>query len=451
LGVVFASAMGLWSGFHPGADGYAFEFALPLGLQGIGSSLSLGLNAISLPMFVLTAVVGLAAGFLMTDIKRERAGLIWGLVLIAQGGMLGAFACMDLFYAFFLHEIALLPTFIALVAFGGADRRHAATEVGISMLAGSLLVLAGLLALYFGSGVHSFNLVDLRGQFEGGGALALGWGMLLLGTAILIGLWPFHSWVVRLLECAPTPFAMLHAGAIKFFGIYFVVQGFLWALPPEGWGVAGVVAKVLAVVALVGLALAALEQKDLKRIFAYLALVHVGTFVLAVVSLKPAALTGLILAMLGGGLALALVFALAGRLEHRLGTTDIDKLGGLRARMGKWSAFFMGGALALIALPGFVNFWGELGMLIGIAERFPLLAVGVGVSLGVCAVLVLRILTGVLMGEDKQPRAELPDLSRAEFCACAMLLALLVGLMLFPASVTLPLAAKSVSVLPFYL
>ena len=135
----------------PGAD-YAFLTRYPLGFEGLGIALKLGLNGISMPMFLMTGLVGLAAGLYAIQSGAERLKIYLMLLLIMQGGLLGVFASVDVFFFYFFHELALIPTFIMVGVWGGRDRGYAAMKMTIYLTAGAMLSLIGLIALYYQSG-----------------------------------------------------------------------------------------------------------------------------------------------------------------------------------------------------------------------------------------------------------------------------------------------------------
>ena len=241
-------ALWLWSQFPDyaaipaGRMGFAFYSLHALGLEKIGIHLTLGLNGISLPLFVLAGVVGLAAGLYALQSGAERLKTYLMLLLIMQGGLLGAFASIDIFFFYFFHELALIPTFIMVGVWGGRDRNYAAMKMTIYLTVGAMLSLAGLIAIYAWSGGTadpnglSFDLINLRHALANGGSLPdsrqhVIFGALLFGFGILVSLWPFHTWAPLGYGAAPTSVAMLHAGVLKKFGLYGLVQIALPLLP----------------------------------------------------------------------------------------------------------------------------------------------------------------------------------------------------------------------------
>lgn len=190
-----------WATFAGAAKerhGYAFMTAYSTGLDHFGIALKLGLNGISLPLFVLAGVVGLAAGFYALQSKAERMKTYLLLLLVMQAGLMGTFASVNIFFFYFFHELALIATFIMIGIWGGRDRNYAAMMMTIYLTLGAMLSLLGLVAIYVSSGADSFDLTVLRDTLA---SASLGavlqkhiFGLLLFGFGILVSLWPFHSW-----------------------------------------------------------------------------------------------------------------------------------------------------------------------------------------------------------------------------------------------------------------
>src|SRR3954463_8947403 len=157
-------ALDLWWNFGeaPKSDGYAYLTHYSTGLDGLGIGLKLGLNGISMPLFVLAGIVGFAAGLYAIQSKAERLKIYLMLLLIMQGGLMGVFSSVDVFFFYFFHELALIPTFIMVGIWGGRDRSYAAMKLTIYLTLGAMLSLIGLIALYVKSGANSFDLISLR-------------------------------------------------------------------------------------------------------------------------------------------------------------------------------------------------------------------------------------------------------------------------------------------------
>lgn len=358
-------ALWLWWQFPANAGGnYAFLSDTDTGLQRFGLSLKLGLNGISLPLFVLAGVVGLAAGLYALRSGAERLKVYLMLLLVMQGGLMGTFASVDIFFFYFFHELALIPTFIMVGIWGGRDRNYAAMKMTIYLTLGAMLSLVGLIAIYAKSGAQSFDLIALREELAANPLPVTVqkyiFGLLMFGFGTLVSLWPLHTWAPLGYGAAPSSAAMLHAGVLKKFGLYGLIQIALPLLPQgvQSW------AWTLALLAAVGnvliIGFVTLAQRDLKQMVGYSSVMHMGYCFLGIATLSVVGAGGVVLLMVAHGLSVALLFLLATSIHHRTHTFDLSEMGGLAQKTPVLAAFFTAATLAGIGLPGFANFWGEL-------------------------------------------------------------------------------------------
>ncbi len=465
-------ALWLWSQFPAyGAivaahQGFAFYSLRALGLERIGIHLTLGLNGISLPLFVLAGVVGLAAGLyaLQSGAERLRGYLL--LLLIMEGGLLGAFASIDIFFFYFFHELALIPTFLMVGLWGSRGEsvnRYAAMKLTIYLTVGAMLSLLGLIAIYQKSGVESFDLINLRTVLAGS-PMPQVWqkyifGLLLFGFGILVSLWPFHTWAPLGYGAAPSSTAMLHAGVLKKFGLYGLIQIALPLLPAGGGAaltlsVPGIVTIhttwicVLAWLALgnvLVIGLITLAQRDLKQMIGYSSVMHMGYAFLGIATLSALGIGGVVLLMFGHGLSVALLFLLSTSIRHRTQTFDLAEMGGLARQAPVLAAFFVAGILAAIGLPGFANFWGELGIFVALWRFSPWFAAAAVAGIVISAVYGLRAAARVFFGpptaEFSRAAARQPvgDLRWRERIPALVLLATLLVVGFWPRFLTDPL------------
>ncbi len=360
-------AVYLWSAFACAAKeshGYAFLTEYSTGLGGLGISLKLGLNGISLPLFVLAGVVGLAAGLYALQSTAERMKTYLLLLLVMQAGLMGTFASVDIFFYYFFHELALIPTFIMVGIWGGRDRSHAAMMMTIYLTVGAMLSLLGLVAIYAKSGAGSFDLLAIRDALS---AHPLGevtqkhiFGILLFGFGILVSLWPFHSWAPLGYGAAPSSAAMLHAGVLKKFGLYGLVQIALPLLPLGLLQWNHSMAALAAVGNVVVIGLVTMAQRDLKQMIGFSSVMHMGYAFLGLAVGSLLGVGGVVMLMVAHGLSVALLFLLSTSIHQRTNTFDMHQMGGLAQKAPVLAALFVTATFASVGLPGFANFWGEL-------------------------------------------------------------------------------------------
>ncbi|MDD3179802.1 MAG: NADH-quinone oxidoreductase subunit M [Opitutaceae bacterium] len=442
-------ALWLWSQFPAGAGArYAFTSQTSTGLDAFGISLHLGLNGIALPMFVLAGVVGAAAGLYALRSGAERLKIYLMLLLIMQGGLMGVFASIDLFFFYFFHELALIPTFIMVGTWGGRDRNYAAMKMTIYLTAGAMLSLLGLIALYVKSGADSFDLLVLRDQIAAEG-LRSTWGKyifgaLMFGFGTLVSLWPLHTWAPLGYGAAPSSAAMLHAGVLKKFGLYGLIQIALPLLPDGAAHWVWVLALLAGLGNVLVIGFITIAQRDLKQMIGYSSVMHMGYCFLGIATLSLAGAGGVILLMFAHGLSVALLFMLATSVHHRTHTFELSEMGGLAQKAPVLAAFFVAGTLASIGLPGFANFWGELTIFVALWNFSPWLsAVAVG-GIIISAVYGLRAAAQVFFGppseqvQNATAKLPFPDLEWNERLPALILLAVLFFIGFWPRALSGP-------------
>ncbi len=402
----------LYGLFVPGLAGeYNFELRLPTGLESIGIYLHLGLNGISMPLFILAGTVGFAAGLYSMYSDAERPHLYLALLLFMLGGLMGTFASIDVFFFYFFHELALIPTFIMIGIWGGVGRRGAAIEMTIYLTLGALLSLLGLIALYVESGAASFSLPELRDYLASQPLSETVqnniYALLLFGFGILVSLFPFHSWAPKGYAVAPTGAAMLHAGVLKKFGLYGLLQ-IAGPLLPAGaahwfpWLIWLALGNILII------GLVTLAQRDLKMMLGYSSVMHMGYAFLGLACFSVVGAGGALLMMVAHGFSVALLFMLSTCIYHRSQTFDMSAMGSLATKTPVLAAFFVAGIMASIGLPGFGNFWGEFTIFVALAEseltRWLVAPAAIGIIIS--AIYGLRAVGNIFYGQPSEAFAE---------------------------------------------
>lgn len=439
VGFVVPALLALWltaSYLSLGLDGrYAFMLRFPLGLEFIGIEFFIGLNGISLPLFLMAGVVGLTAGLYALQSEVEHPRFFYILLLVMHGGLMGVFSSIDIFFFYFFHEFALIPTFILIAFWGRSGRKTVAIELTVYLTVGAMVTLAGLLALYFFSGAEAFNMIAMRNALVEASSQGIIFGLLLLGFGILVSLFPFHSWAPRGYATAPAPAAMLHAGVLKKFGLYGLIQ-LAWPLLPTGAEQWSGLLLWLALGNIVIIGLVTMAQRDLKLMLGNASVMHMGYAFLGLYAYSVIGVGGAVLMMFAHGLSVALLFLLADGVEKRCGTTDMTELGGLGRQAPVLMALFVAAIMASIGLPGFANFWGELSIFIALFQSASPWAIAPAVlGIIISAVYGLRAVAAVFFGEATEPR-ECGDLSRKEKLPAVILLIALLAVGFWPRSIS---------------
>ena len=451
----------LYMQFEPSlVGGYNFEMRLPTGLEAVGIYLHLGLNGISMPLFLLAGVVGFAAGLYAMYSNAERPHLYLALLLFMLGGLMGTFASVDIFFFYFFHEFALIPTFIMIGVWGGAGKRGAAIEMTIYLTLGALLSLLGLIALYVQSGADSFSLIALRDHLASQPIAETVqsniFGLLLFGFGILVSLFPFHSWAPKGYATAPTGAAMLHAGVLKKFGLYGLLQIAAPLLPAGAahwfpW----IVWLALGNIIIIGLI--TMAQKDVKMMLGYSSVMHMGYAFLGIATFSVVGVGGALLMMIAHGLSVALLFMLSTCIYHRSQTFDMSAMGGLATKAPVLCAFFVAGTMASIGLPGFGNFWGEFTIFAALAETAKTHWIVAPAALGIIisAIYGLRAVANIFYGKptdafsSRLSSDEIVDLKGFERFPALILIVALVIAGIFPRLLS-DNADRELSLIPIY-
>src|SRR3954467_3996434 len=257
--------------FHSGQSGYQFEQQIEW-VKDLGISFHVGVDGINVGLILMGAIVAFGAACCSSEIEtREKEFYI--LLLVMTGGILGAFASLDLFFFYFFHELALVPTFIMIGLWGRGERKNYATfQITLYLSIGALIALIGLIALYVQSGANTFDIPKLteyiRANPLSASAQNFIFPLLLFGFGILVSLWPFHTWAPMGYGSAPAPTAMLHAGVLKKFGLYGVIRVALPLMPQAAQHWAQIIAW-LALGNLVYCGWVAMRQKNFNWLIGY--------------------------------------------------------------------------------------------------------------------------------------------------------------------------------------
>jgi NADH-quinone oxidoreductase subunit M len=418
----------------------------------LGVEYHLGVDGLGALMLVLSAIVTLMSVDAAHRVHHQP-NLYFGLVLLLESGLFGSFTALNFFHWFLFWELSLIPAFFLIKLWGGPKRGPASTQFFIYTMAGSAALLVCFLAVFLSTGSMDFgHLTELAstGALEqmvtahlGPVTLWLAIGVL-AGFAVKVPMAPFHTWLPAAYAEAPSPVTMLLTGAMSKMGVYGLLR---IALPLFGHQIAQIRTPllVLAAITVVMGAWAAAAQTDLKRVFAYSSVNHLGYCLLGIFAIaipvngaaatasQAAALNGVILQMFNHGITAAALFWFVAILQARSnGLRGIDDFGGLR-KPAPVLCGLMGFALfSALGLPGLNGFVGEFLIFRGV---FPLAWVAASVSilgLLVTAVVILTVMQKVFTGPVPERWAAFPDLHSGERLALAPIVGLMLLLGLVP-------------------
>src|SRR5499427_14244 len=446
VAVDFVVSLPLWWAFDRTHDGYQFVEKASW-IPSLGVNYHFGIDGISLVLILLTTIVGLIAIYCSYSAISERQKEYYVLLLLLQTFMIGTFCCLDLFLFYVFWEVMLVPMYFLIGVWGGQRRLYAAIKFFLYTLAGSVLMLLGIIALYFynttgflgykGLGhAPTFSIEALTAVAAGMPAELQVWLFFafFLGFAIKVPMFPFHTWLPDAHTEAPTAGSVILAAILLKMGTYGFVR---FSLPmfPEAVRNPRVVGTMvaLAVIGIVYGAMVTLVQKDMKRLIAYSSVSHLGFVMLGIFALNLAGVQGAVLQMINHGISTGALFLLVGIVYERRHTRLIAEYGGLARPMPVYATYFMVIALSSMGLPLLNGFIGEFSILQGaFAKNFWwAFSAATGIVLG--AAYLLWLYQRVFFGEVTNPANEsLPDLSMREQLTLAPLVIMAFWIGLYP-------------------
>jgi len=429
--ITLALSLLLWTGFDQTTADFQFvERAEWLPEFGVGYHM--GVDGISVLFILLSTILTplciLASWESITT--RVREYMVAFLVLEAM--MIGMFAALDfvLFYIFF--EAVLIPMFLIIGIWGGGRRVYAALKFFLYTLAGSLLMLLAILAIWYQVGTTDIPTLmqttfSPRMQF---------WLFLAFfaSFAVKVPMWPVHTWLPDAHVEAPTAGSVILAGVLLKMGAYGFLRFSLPLLPQASADFAPLI-FALSIIAVIYTSLVALAQEDMKKLIAYSSIAHMGIVTLGIFTFTAQGLSGALFTMLSHGVVSGALFLCVGVLYDRVHSREIARYGGVAKVMPAYALVFMVFTMASVALPGLAGFPGELLVIVGAFKVNPWVALGacMGMILGAAYALYLyrRVIFGKIVREDLKT---LLDLSPREYATFAPLILLTIWMGVYPSS-----------------
>ena len=408
--VDLAISIGLWGQFNP--DGAQWQFVEKYPIGG-GINWALGIDGIALLLIVLTAfLMPICIGASWRSIEK-RVPEYMAFFLLMEALIMGSFSAQDLFLFYIFFEGGLIPMYLIIGVWGGAERIKASYKFFLYTLFGSVLMLIAM--LYMAGTAHTTSIPALMAYDFSKEAQTFLFLAFLASFAVKLPMWPVHTWLPDAHVQAPTAGSVILAGVLLKLGGYGFIR---FSLPmfPDGSHQFIPLMFVLSGVAVVYTSLVALVQRDMKKLIAYSSVAHMAFVTFGMFAMNRQGIEGAMLVMLGHGLVSGALFLCVGVVYDRLHTREIDRYGGLSNNMPGYALLFMIFTMASVGLPATSNFVGEFLSLVGTyqASSWAAIVATTGIILGAAYMLWLywRVCFGTSRNADA---AAMPDLSPREW------------------------------------
>ncbi|HJV38125.1 MAG TPA: NADH-quinone oxidoreductase subunit M [Geothrix sp.] len=419
--VSFLMSAVFWFGYDRASDAVQWAQAWNW-IPSIGAKFSVGMDGISLLLWLLTTFIGpiaIACSFSAIT-ERHKEYYIWMLVL--QTAMLGVFITQDMFLFYLFWEVMLVPMYFLIAIWGGPQKLYAAIKLFLYTLAGGVLMLVAILAIYFlqhkTTGVYDFSLASFHAMAPVIAQQTKTYQILLalaffIGFAIKVPMFPFHTWLPDAHVQAPTAGSVILAAILLKMGTYGFVRFLLPILPDA----TKMLLKPFLILSLIGIiygALVAMIQKDMKKLVAYSSVSHLGICMLGLFALNPYGIKGGMFQMINHGISTSGLFLAVGIVYERRHTRMIADFGGLSKSMPIYATIFMIMTMSSLGLPLLNGFIGEGVVLMGAFQAFPWAAVVATLGIILGAAYLLWMYQRVMFGPITAVNEKMEDLNLRE-------------------------------------
>jgi NADH-quinone oxidoreductase subunit M len=416
-------AANLYVQFDRWSAGFQYVEKVPW-IEAFNIHYSLGIDGISVPMVLLTALLSFLCVIASWNINEHVRGY-FALFLLLNTSMVGVFCALDFFLFYVFWELMLLPMYFLIGVWGGPNKEYAAIKFFLFTLVGSVLMLIVMLVFYFGSvepttGLHSFDLTILADQAVHQALLkdnTIRWLCylgLFIGFAIKIPLVPFHTWLPDAHVEAPTAISVILAGVLLKMGTYGILR-ISYPLLPDMARAFALYAAIFGLVSIIYGALCAMAQTDLKKLIAYSSISHMGFVMLGMsVFSNTTAINGAVLQMFNHGTVTAMLFLLVGVIYDRAHHRDIDGFGGLAKTMPIYAGYTGLAFFAGLGLPGLSSFISEALVLVGSFQQYKIITITATTGIILTAAYFLWTMQRMFLGPQNMKYAMLPEISLRE-------------------------------------
>ncbi len=440
----FALLLSIWAYFSYdiAAGGYQFLEKYDW-LPSAGISYQVGLDGMNAPLVLLTGIV-MFTGVLISWKIDDRPREFFAFLFILATGVFGVFVALDLFMLFFFYEIAVFPMYLLIAIWGWKEtREYAAMKLTLYLFIGSVVALVGALAMYFASGLGTFNMLALEQAGFSPTFQRVVFPFVFFGFAVLGGIFPFHNWSPDGHVAAPTAVSMFHAGVLMKLGAFAALRVGIMLLPQGAqfhmpWII------ILTLVNVVYGAYIAMVQSDFKYVIGFSSVSHMGLVLMGFATLSQDGMLGAGLQMFSHGVMTALFFAVVGMVYDQVHTREIPRLGGFRKIMPVVAVAFIVGGLVSMGMPGFSGFIAEFPIFMGLWTTYPWVAIIAVISIVITASYIIRIITKVFFGRIPDEFIDhVQDVTVLDKLALVVLSAILIGIGIYP-PIMVPIVSSGV-------
>ena len=458
-GTCFVASWWMFFAFDTAKGGYQFVQRFEWSKE-LGISFSVGVDGVGAPLVLASAIL-LFAGIFISWHIRDRTKEFYIFLLILAAATIGVFMSLDLFFLYFFYEMSVIPMYLLLGVWGSHTKRYlemtdpeglkkrdsvaflfnfasnskeyAAMKLTLFLSVGAVVALMGILLIYKFSGLNTFDIVALKQQAKYSHTLStLIWLLVFFGFASIAPIWPLHSWSPVGHAAAPAATSMLHAGVLMKLGHFSIIR-ILYEIFPDTTRELMPIAAVLCIFSIIYGGLVAFFAKDTKYVIGYSSSSHMGYVFLGMAALDYISLTGAIMYMFAHALATGMLFAMAGWVYDQTHSRDIPSLGGLVNRMPFVAGCFLVACMASIGMPGTINFWAEVMILVGAWNKYPIQVIIAMVGIVLTMAYLFRMMRGLFYGAMEEKYSHAHDaVTMVDRFPLLLMIACSVGFFLFP-------------------